>query len=165
MCVCVSSRANSTFLQLLCDEIPCSFLVNSIPEVSNWFSWLDRRGAQFISEVYCKDQFSNICPSAVAHHLTEASEWLGKHRKWRMTEIEWCIHKDVKKLDRPGRAKADKFWYISHTQMPDAISFEMHCNNYIRALRKAVVTTRMYTHGRVFLGSSSGPARRMGRPH
>ena len=68
-------------------------------KVSNWFSWLHSIGARFISEVDCRDQFNNICPSTVANHLTSASAWLSKHRKWRMSEIEWSIHKDVKKLD------------------------------------------------------------------
>ena len=51
-----------------------------------------------------------------------------------MTEVEWSIHKDTKKLDRPGRAKAEKFWYLTHAAMRDTLSFEMHCNNFIRAL-------------------------------
>ena len=42
----IASRANSMFLRLRCDEVPCSFLVNSLPEVSNWFSWLDNIGAR-----------------------------------------------------------------------------------------------------------------------
>ena len=48
--------------------------------------------------------------------------------------MEWSIHKDTKKLDRPGRAKAEKFWYLSHTTMRDTIGFEMHCNNFMRVL-------------------------------
>ena len=130
----IAARANTAFLRLLCQEVPCCFLAQSISEVSQWFHWLDTINARFISEVDCKDQFNNICPTDIESHLTAASKWLAKRRKWRMTDIEWSIHKDSKMLDRAGRAKATKFWYITHAQMSDTITFEMHCNNFIRAV-------------------------------
>ena len=66
-----------------------------------------------------------------------------------MTDIEWSIHKDSKMLDRAGRAKATKFWYITHTQMSDTITFEMHCNNFIRA-----VGGLWCRHGCILMGGS-----------
>ena len=75
-----------------------------------------------------------MCPTVVADHLEKASDWLAARKKWRITEVEWSIHKDKKKLDRPGRAKAEKIWYLTHTAMRDTISFEMHCHNFITAL-------------------------------
>ena len=51
-----------------------------------------------------------------------------------MSDIEWSIHKDSKSLDRASHAKATKFWYLTHTQLSKTISFEMHCNNFIKAV-------------------------------
>ena len=130
----IAARANTAFLRLLRQEVPCCFLAQSISEVSQWFHWLHTINARFISEVDCKDQFNNICPTDIESHLTAASKWLAKRRKCRMKDIEWSIHKDSKMLDKAGRAKATKFWYITHAQMSDTITFEMHCNNFIRAV-------------------------------
>ena len=130
----IAARANTAFLRLLCQEVPRCFLAQSISEVSQWFHWLDTINARFITEVDCKVQFNNICPTDIESHLTAASKWLAKRRKWRMTDIECSIHKDSKMLDRAGRAKATKFWYITHAQMSDTITFEMHCNNFITAV-------------------------------
>ena len=130
----IAARSNGANLKLLCNKVPCCFLAQSISDVSAWFQWLDTINAQYVSEVDCKHQFNNICPTVVADHLQKASDWLAARKKWRMTEVEWFIRKDTKKLDRPGRAKAEKFWYLSHTAMRDTIGFEMRCNNFIRAL-------------------------------
>ena len=37
----IAARANSAFLKLLCNEVPCCFLAQSISDVSTWFQWLD----------------------------------------------------------------------------------------------------------------------------
>ena len=74
---------------------------------------------------------------------------VSKRKKRRMSEIEWSIHKDSKQLDRAGRAKAEKFWYITHGMPSETISFEMHCNNFIRA----VVGLRS-RHGCIPMGGS-----------
>ena len=63
-----------------------------------------------------------------------------------MSEIECSIHKDVKKMDTPGHAKADKFWYTGHTQMSDTISLEMHCNHYIRAPGEVSISCVYLSH-------------------
>ena len=77
----IAARANSAFLKLLCNEVPCCFLAQSISEVSAWFQWLDTINAQYISEVDCKDQGNNICPTVVADHLQKAFDWLSARKK------------------------------------------------------------------------------------
>ena len=103
----IAARANSAFLTLLCNEVPCCFLAQSISNVSAGFQWLDTINAQYISEVDCKDQINHICPSAVADHLQKGSHGLAARKNWRMTNLEWSIHKDTKKLDRLGRSTWD----------------------------------------------------------
>ena len=74
-------------------------------------------------------------PADIKKHLSEASEWLSKRKRWRMSEITWSASRDSKKLDRAGKANSTKFWFITHTQMTDTIQFEMENNNFIRAAR------------------------------
>ena len=58
-------------------------MAQSIQQVSLWFHWLDTIGIRYISEVDYKDEFNNMCPTAIVRHMQEASGWLAKRRKWR----------------------------------------------------------------------------------
>ena len=67
------------------------------------------KGAQRITEVDCKKQFDNICPSSVVVSFSKASKWLYKKRHWRQHTLHWSIHRDTPKLDLAGIAAWDKF--------------------------------------------------------
>ena len=51
----IAAKANNAILKLLCNEVPCYFLAQSISDVSTWFQWLDTINARYISDADCKD--------------------------------------------------------------------------------------------------------------
>ena len=65
--------------------------------------------------------------------MAESSKWLAKRRCWRMKDICWCVHRDIKKLDRAGQGASGKFWYITHGDLSNKINFELQNNNYVTA--------------------------------
>ena len=129
----IAARANTTFLRVLCKEMPCAFVARGVNEVSRWFHWLSTIQCTYIGEVDCKDEFNNVHPDDIDSHLAQASNWLTHRKRCRMRVLVWSVHKDTKRLDRAGKGNSSKFWYLTHERMTNTIMFEMNHNNVVRA--------------------------------
>ena len=46
----VAARANTTFLRLLAQEIPCSFIAQNVNLVSRWYHWLPSINLEYVSD-------------------------------------------------------------------------------------------------------------------
>ena len=108
-------------------------MVHSVNSVSSWFHCLRDIGCCYLTELDYKDQFNHAPPQKVVAHLEQSTSWLVKHRRWRMEEVTWSVHKDTKRLDRAGRGNSTKFWYFEHQDLSAKIEFELKHNNYVQA--------------------------------
>ena len=121
-------------LQMLQTEILHNFQCADIKQVSGWFHFVAKKGAQPLTELDCKKHFDNIHPHPVLQSFKEASDWLYAKRRWRQANLPWSVSKDSPKLERAGRATNSQFWCLFHDLLTHLLKFELLHNNMVQAV-------------------------------
>ena len=153
----VGARSMTRFLRYMSEEkkIPCIFLVHSVKEVSQWYAALDELGITHISEINCKDQFNKIPRKPVLSHMPEAFDWLSKKRRWRAKQVVWSIQREHEQLDRAGQGASGNFWYISHDELRQVLSFEITDNIHVSTICRLWKRTHCIPMGGSFSAQSA----------